>query len=63
MASSQEGCDHFCLSSHFSMMYSHESITNSDSESPDEGLNVVQSDCEISGNISFYNTILVICCI
>lgn len=40
IASSQEGCDHFCLSSHFSLMHSHESITNSDSESPNESLNV-----------------------
>jgi len=36
---SQEVCDHFCLSSHFSLKYSHESIANADSESH-KGLNI-----------------------
>lgn len=57
IAFSLEECDHFCLSSRFSLMCSHESITEAESESPNEGLN---SDKWLR-ELLFHATLLLIC--
>lgn len=57
IAFSQKECDHFCLSSHSSLMYSHESIANADSESPKWRFKF-RTDCNIIGNLLFYIALL-----
>lgn len=51
VASSQEGCEHFCPS-HSSLKYSHESIIKSDSESPNAGW--METECDMGEGLLFH---------